>query len=217
MTGRMAALVACALAAVVPQEPPYATAQLRQGRPPAIPIDAVAAGEVLVELDVSATGAVTRARPLRTTPPFTDLVLRAVRGWQFVPASELVQGRGRSSRVDVPSSVLVVAVYRAPVLVGPTLGEPPRDVAPPSSAVASPAMMPAPPFPPNAVFGGTVLLEVHVDADGGIEHVNVLRASPPFDAVAVKTVRDWVFRPARPNGMRAPAVVYVVFGFRAPV
>ena len=212
-----APLVACAVVAGTPQQPPYAPAQLRQGRPPVIPIDAVAGGEVLIELDVNDRGAVTRATPLRTTPPFTDVVMRAVRGWQFTPARELVESRGRSSRVAVSSSVLVVAVYRAPVLVGPTLGEPPKDVAPPSAAVAVPAMMPSPPFPPNAVADGTVLLEVHVDAGGGIADVNVLRAVPPFGDVAVKTVREWVFRPAEVKGGRAPAVVYVMFAFRAPV
>ena len=50
-----------------------------------------------------------------------------------------------------------------------------------------------------------------------IENVTVLRATPPFDDVSVKTVREWVFRPAQRNGVRAPAVVYVVFAFRAPV
>ena len=210
-------VVACILAALTQQEPPYSPAQLRQGRPPLIPEEAVAGGEVLVELDVSAGGAVTRARPLRTSPPFTELVLDAVRGWRFAPARELVQAGDRSSRRPVASSVLVAAVYRAPVLVGPTLGEAPKDVSSPSSAVASPAMMPAPPFPPHALLSGTVLLEVHVDADGAIENVIVLRATPPFDDISVKTVREWVFRPAQRNGVRAPAVVYVVFAFRAPV
>ena len=210
-------IVACVLTALLPQEPPYSPAQLRQGRVPLMPVEAVAGGEVLLELDVSERGAVTRVRPLRTTPPFTRIVMDAVRSWQFAPARELVKAGGRSSRIPVSSAVLVVAVYRAPVLVGPTLGEPPKEVSPPSSAVASPAMMPAPPFPPHALLGGTVLLEVRIDPDGAVENVIVVQAVPPFDEVAVKTVREWVFRPARPNGVRAPAVVYVLFGFRAPV
>ena len=56
-----------------------------------------------------------------------------------------------------------------------------------------------------------------LDADGAVESVSILRGSPPFDDAAVKTVRAWLFRPARPNGVRAPALVYVVFGFRPPV
>jgi protein TonB len=200
-----------------PQVPPYSPAQLQQGKLPPIPVDAVGGGEVLVELDVSEGGAVTRVRPLRTTPPFTELVMGAVRSWQFAPARELAQAGGRSSRRPVSSSVMVAAVYRAPVLVGPTLGEPSKEVAPPSSAVASPALMTAPPFPPNAFDGGSVLLEVHVDTAGAIEKVTVLQPSPPFDDAAVKTVRDWLFRPAQRNGVRVPAVVYVVFGFRVPV
>ena len=217
MTRILAPVVACIAAVLIQQEPAYSPPRLLQGTPPAIPVDAVGGGEVLVELDVSAGGAVTRARPLRATPPFTEFLLDAVRGWRFAPARALVQARGRSSRNPVSSSVLVAAVYRAPVLVGPTLGEAPKDVAPPSPAVPSPAMLTAPPYPPKALLSGSVLLEVRVDADGAIEHVTVLRAVPPFDDPAVSTVRDWVFRPAQRNGVRAPAVVYVVFGFRAPV
>jgi len=218
MTRLLAPVVACIAAALMAQqETPYSPPRLVQGTPPAIPVDAVGGGEVLVELDVSAGGAVTRARLLRATPPFTEFVLDAVRGWRFTPARALVQARGRSSRNAVSSSVLVAAVYRAPVLVGPTLGEAPKEIAPPSTAVASPSMMTMPPYPPKALLSGTVLLEVRVDAEGEIENVTVLRAVPPFDDAAVSTVRDWVFRPAQRNGVRAPAVVYVLFGFRAPV
>jgi TonB family protein len=216
MSRLLPVVVAWALAAVM-ADPPYTPAQLRRGNPPVIPLDAVGGGEVLVEVEVNTRGAVTRAKPLRTTPPFTDVVMDAVRGWQFEPARELVQARGRSSQRAVASSVLVAAVYRAPVLVGPTLGEPPRNAATPSSAVALPAMVPAPPFPANALLGGTVLLEVLVGPDGAIDNVAVLRAVPPFDEVAVKAVREWTFRPAQRDGVGTPAVVYVVFGFRAPV
>jgi TonB family protein len=217
MTRFLAPIVACVLTALTAQEPPYAPPLLRQGKPPLIPVEAVGGGEVLVELDISEGGGITRARPLRTTPPFTEAVMEAVRGWQFAPAHELGSAGGRAARGPVPSSVLVVAVFRAPVMIGPTLGEAPKEVSPPSSAVASPAMMPAPPFPPNAFVGGTVLLEVRVDSDGAIETVRVLLGLPPFDDPAVKTVRGWVFRPAQRNGVRVPAVVYVVFGFRSPV
>lgn len=217
MTRFVAPIVACAFAALMPQALPYSPPQLRQGKPPVIPEEAVGGGEVLVELDVSAGGTVTRAKPLRTTPPFTDVVMTAVRGWQFAPARATVQARGRSSSSPVPSSVLVAAVFRAPVLVGPTLGEAPKDIAPPSSAIASPASMPAPPYPPNAVGGGTVLLEVHIDPSGDIDEVIVLKPLPPFDAVAVKTVREWLFRPAKRDGIPTPAVVFVILGFRPPV
>jgi len=217
MTRFLAPVIACIAAVLIQQEPPYSPPRLLQGTAPAIPVDAVGGGQVLVELDVSAGGTVTRARPLRATPPFTEFVLDAVRGWRFTPALALAQGRGRSSRNPVSSSVLVAAVYRAPVMVGPTLGEAPKEIAPPSPAVPSPALLTAPPYPPKALLSGSVLLEVRVGADGAIENVTVLRAMPPFDDPAVSTVREWVFRPAERKGVRVPAVVYVVFGFRAPV
>src|SRR3954451_14326557 len=91
----------------------YAPARVRSGGTPAIPVDAVGGGEVFVELAVNERGAVVGATPLRTTPPFTEYVLEAVHGWQFTGAKDVAA---------VPSSVMVAAVFRPPVLNGPTLG-----------------------------------------------------------------------------------------------
>src|SRR5215510_11758452 len=85
----------CALALLfvgAQREEAYSPARLRDGKVPSIPVNAVGGGEVRVELDVSSEGTVTRATPLRTTPPFTDLVTNAVREWKFFSAREVVNG-----------------------------------------------------------------------------------------------------------------------------
>jgi len=216
----IASVIALALIMLTAQEPAYSPARLRSGRVPPIPVTAVGGGEVLVDLDVSATGTVTRATPLRSTPPFTDFVLNAVREWQLFPARDVpdadrAQAGEATSRVAIESHVLVAAVFRPPSLRAPTLGEPPKDVSG-SDVLPFPLAMIPPLFPPKAASNGVVLLEVHVSANGSVDDVGVINSSPPFDDAAVKAVRQWHFRPAQ---HRTPVAtyVYVILGFRVPV
>src|SRR5262245_25058070 len=62
--------------------------QLQTSTIPSVPTTAVAGGEVFLELTIDETGAVVAVAPLRTTPPFTDLITALVRGWRFAPAED---------------------------------------------------------------------------------------------------------------------------------
>ena len=199
----MVLAAALAVAAVA-----YAPARFRSGSVPGIPFDAVGGGEVFVELDVGQDGRVVGTTPIRTTAPFTEYVLDAVQDWQFTPAKD---------GAAVSSSVMVAAVFRPPVLNGPTLGTPPSDVGKASRSVPAPTNTPMPPFPANAHASGAVLLEVLVAATGAVENARVVRSAPPFDDAAQKTVRLWKFAPAQRGGVTVPSVAYVIFTFRPPV
>lgn len=214
--------VACALGAVLSAQEAFSPARYRDGMLPALPLTAVGGGEVFLELSVDAAGRVTDVIPLRTTPPFTDLVVAAVRDWRFLPAEgHATTGPGRAgtpaSRRPVPSRVLVAAVYRPPALRAPTLGEPPRDVATPSEGTAFPVTTSMPPYPPSAYGSGVVLLEVRIGRDGTIADVTVIHSAAPFDDAARAAVRQWSFRPAHLQGMPVATLVYVLFGFPIPV
>jgi hypothetical protein len=50
----------------------------------------IGGGEVLAELTVSREGTVIGARPLRTTPSFTERIVAAANAWRFTPAEALV-------------------------------------------------------------------------------------------------------------------------------
>jgi TonB family protein len=219
---KLVTLIALGLLAHAAQEPAYSPARLRSGKVPAIPVTAVGGGEVLLDLDVSAEGTVTRATPLRSTPPFTELVVNAVREWQFFPARAVVDvdrtpGSVGTSRAAVQSHVLVAAVFRPPALRAPTLGEPPKDVSSGLDALPFPLAMIPPLFPPTAASNGVVLLEVHVTPNGSVDSAGVIHSAPPFDDAAVKAVRQWHFRPAQLQGTPVATYVYVVLGFRVPV
>jgi protein TonB len=191
------------------QQPSYVPAQLQVAAVPPLPVLAVGGGEVLLEVSVGIDGAVTDVKPLRTTPPFTEMLTQAVRGWRFSPAQY-------SSRA-VESKVLVAGLFRPPALAGPTLGQPPTPVAPASEDVPQALRMVPPDFPAEALRGDVVLLETRVDEGGAAQDIDVLRSAAPFDDYAVEALNDWAFRPARIRGTETSTLVYVVMGFPAPV
>ena len=195
--------LACA-AAVVPSAQEIASPiTYRSGPLPPLAAQAVGGGEVFLEVSVNAEGHVAAVTPLRTTPPFTGLVVDAVRAWTFVPGAE--------------GHVLVAAVFRPPAIQGPTLGELPRDVAAGSNRIPFPVSAVLPPFPPMAIATGVVLVEARVDAAGKVTDTIVTRSAPPFDDAARTAVHLWSFRPASAAGRPIASVVYVVLGFPLPV
>src|SRR4029077_14072858 len=67
--------------------PAFHPAKYREGALPELPPPTVVGGgEVMLELDVTSTGAVRNAKALRTTPPYTAALIAAARSWRFVPA-----------------------------------------------------------------------------------------------------------------------------------
>ena len=116
----------CALLFMAAQEQPT-PARYVSGELPAIPVQTVGAGQVFVELAVTASGTVSTATILRATPPFTDAVVSAVQSWRFDPARD--SDDPKEPLRDTPSTVLVAAIFRPPTMLnGPVAGTPPKDV-----------------------------------------------------------------------------------------
>ncbi|HWF38498.1 MAG TPA: TonB family protein [Candidatus Acidoferrales bacterium] len=69
------------------------------------------------------------------------------------------------------------------------------------------------PYPPQALFGGNVLLDASVDADGKLSDVRVVNGDEPFLAVALDAVRTWSFSPAQMDGRVAAGRIGIVFQF----
>ena len=211
--------------AAAPAPGPYEPAVLVAGQPPALPAISVSgAGEVALEVAVDASGVPTSLDVLTATPPFTQLVVEAVRRWRFDAASEPdptadppAQPGSPQPRRPLPSRVLVLAVVNAPVTLGPTLNEPPTRVKAASAEVPWPrAPLDAPPNSPVTAVSETVLVEARVDSTGRISRARIVQSAPPYDAPALDLVRTWTFRPARRGNTTVPSVVYVVFGFPLP-
>lgn len=194
---------------------PFTPALYSSGPLPLVPAQTVGGGEVLVEISVTRAGEVRSVTPLRTTPPFTPAVVDAVGVWRFIPAEA---ARSVTLRERVDSKVLVAAVFRPPTLLNaPVLGEPPKDVATASAEIPFPTATTVPSFPPRALAGGIVLVEVRVDPSGRVTDAAVIRSAPSFDEPALDAARQWTFRPARIDGVAVNSSAYVIFAFRQPV
>jgi TonB family protein len=186
----------------------FVPASYATGALPATPALAVSGGEVFLEVIVANDGHVESIRTLRTTPPFTDAVIAAVRGWRFTPAD---------TGGPVASPVLVAAMFTPPALGGPTQGQPPQDVAVPTDGApmvraATPAL-----YPPRAVGSGTVLVEVTIDSVSVLTAARVVVSSPAFDAAALAAAKSWSFADAHRNGNAGTTHAYLLFGFQQPV
>ncbi len=106
------------------------------------------------------------------------------------------------------------------------LPPPPAEVAPPAPPIAGgadtsprPVRSPQPQYPAQALRrreSGTVLVQVHVDARGRPERVEVVQSSRSreLDREAVRTVERWEFAPATRGGQPVPAKVLVPIDFR---
>lgn len=214
-------IAACLSGVALAAQPGYSPARYTAGAKPPLPAvtQALGGGQAIFELLISPSGGVTTVTPLRTTPPFSALVADAIAGWQFAPAEDDTIGPdGKpAGRVSVPSRVLVAALYRAPTLLTPTLGERPKNVASASAEVAFPTSSAEPPYPVQARSGGVVLIEVRVDGTGNVADAKVIGSAPPFDSPALDAARQWRFRPARVGGRPAETYVYLLFGFPEPI
>jgi hypothetical protein len=141
------------------QSQPYQPAVYRAGGVPVLPTSAVGGGDVWLDVAVDGRGSVEHVTPLRATPPFTDLFVRAVSGWAFRPARDL--------GMAAPSHVLVAALVRPPALTVPsTLGSPAQDLASPRADLCMPVTTIMPVQTPMAHRSGVVLVEARVDAQG---------------------------------------------------
>ncbi|MGE3889184.1 MAG: TonB family protein [Vicinamibacterales bacterium] len=175
---------------------------------------AVGGGEVALELFVGNDGAVAKVEVLTSTPPFTDAVTAAVRGWQFDPAQDTID----KQLVAVPGRVLVLAAFRPPaVYASPAPGGPTQVLGRPSAALPQPGALTMPPYPPKVFGDGTVLVEIEMSAAGAPREYRILGSKSGFDAAALEAVRSWRFGAPSLSRVPDPIYVYAIVSFREPV
>jgi periplasmic protein TonB len=215
------ALVVAAVVLATPlyAQQPYKPARYTAGSPPVLPALSLGGGQAFVELTVAPDGTVQKVTPLRSTPPFTQGLIDAVSGWRFAPALEDALGPDGTPQGPKPvaSKILVASLFRAPTLVGPTIGEKTVNVASASPEVVYPTATNEPPYPPQAFAPGVVLIEVSVNAAGAATELRVVSSAPPFDQPALEAARKWRFRPSQVKGHATAGYAYLAFGFPQPV
>ena len=197
-------------------QPVPTSARVRAGaRVPLAPALVVGGGEVVLDVSVGTTGSVEKVTPVRATPPYTDLLVSAVKGWRFDAATATVKETLQPSE----GHVLVAAVFRPPqVYAAPALGAPTAAVGKLSPTLPQPGTLAMPAaYPPRAVRDGTVLVEVALTAAAVVRDLKVLSPPSAFDSAALETVKGWRFGfPSEPTGADQ-VFVYAVVGFREPI
>ena len=210
------ALLAAFSVVVSAQQPSYAPPRLVHGDLPAqAPVTVVAGGEVLIEATVDKSGTLIRPIVLRSTPPFSNLVLDVVTRWRFAPAREITPDR---KELPAEGTVLIAAIYRPPTLMnGPTVGNPPSDLAVASPNAPYPVSTVVPSYPPQALNSSTVMFEVSLDEAGHVTSARAVASDPAFDAAARDALVQWKFRGASLRGRPVPSTAFVIFSFSQPV
>jgi TonB family protein len=186
----------------------YVPPRFLSGEPPRLSPLAAGGGIVVAEARVAPSGIVRELPVIDDAPPFTEEIRRVVRLWRFDPATDGGEA--------VDSRAAIVALIRAPVLHGGA-PPPPRRVAAPSGEVPYPREMPAPVFPPQALYQGVVMMEAEVDEEGAVAYVEVLSPAEGFTELALDAARAFRFEPARRDGAPLRAHAILIFGFAQPV
>lgn len=190
-----------------PQEP-YSPARFLSGKFPEQPPLASAGGITVLEVDVAPSGIVTGTTVLGEAQPFTEILEEASTLWRFEPASE--------EGAAIASKVLVIGVFRPPVLLGTTVPDPVW-VEEPSENVPYPIDTSIPRYPPNALYDGVALVEVEIDDHGALVEAQLLSPEQGFDEAALDAASEFRFRPAQHDGRPVPSFALIFFGFRQPV
>jgi hypothetical protein len=170
---------------------------------------------VIIEATVEKNGALTHPVVLRTTAPYTNMVLDAIAHWRFAPA-HAPDAEGHEQIVE--SKVVIAALYRGPItLNGPTIGSPPADVVSASTETPYPVFTSQPSYPPQARAAGVVQMEVALGEAGIIQTVRTTTGDPTLEGAARDAVAQWKFRSATLNGRAVPSTAYVIMGFPEPM
>ena len=186
----------------------FEPARFERGNVPGLPPLASAGGIAALELSIAASGIVTETVVLADAPPYTEAIAKEAKSWRFRAASE--DGRG------VPTKVLVLGLYRPPVLLGGGVPdpEPSRE---PSPEVPYPTATALPSYPPTALYEGVALVEVTIDAQGAVSDASMLSPPEGFDELALEAAEAFSFRPARRDGAAVTSRALLAFGFAQPV
>jgi TonB family protein len=162
-------------------------------------------GIAACEVRLDDRGQVTAVDIVQDLDPYGAMLAGDVRSWQFEPAR--VDGRA------IASSVLVLGFFRPPTTVFAAPEAPRYKTTAAPEGIPWPTSVAVPPYPPNALGSGGVILEVDVSESGAVTGTRIGSPAGAFDSAATESVQKWTFRPARDQGRAVPSRVFMVLTF----
>jgi outer membrane biosynthesis protein TonB len=188
-------------------------ARLVTATPPLSPPNAIAGTCVLADVHVDARGTIGEIKILQGLGPFNESATRAIKQWQFSPAS--LNGESKASRVGV------LTVFRPPALGNEGLGGPALGYKQPTPSKNNHPPMPLsitdPGYPLTATSQGVVIIEVPIDKNGNPLSMLTVEDVPGLTELARAAVGSWKFMPAMESGKPVVGMFIVAISFVRPV
>jgi outer membrane biosynthesis protein TonB len=188
-------------------------AKLVKAVSPVPPSNAVAGTVVLADVPVDARGRVGAITILQGLGPFNDSATRAIKQWQFSPAT--LSGQSVASRVGV------LTVFRPPALGNVGSSDPAFGYKQPTPSKNDHPPLPisirAPDYPQTATTEGVVIIDVPIDKNGNPLTMLTVQDVPQFTDIARAAIQSWKFMPAMESGQPVVGMLIVAISFRRPV
>ena len=180
--------------------------QVEHVEPPAHPVNTIAPGLVVIEVEIERISGKIQTRVLCGEPPFAASALEALMRWRFsVPRD-----------TDI-SRTSVSFFFRPPAMYPVKSGAP--AVCPwnlDHDFPALPQQVVDPGYPPTSLATDAAILEVEVSEAGVVTRTKTIAGVRPLTDMAEEAVKRWRFSPARVAGKRAPGTAFVVISFVRP-
>lgn len=199
----LAVLVLLAPAAVAQEA--FTPPALRSARIEGAPWSVQSGGIAAFDVTIDERGSVRNAALVQDVAPYGGLLGAALPAWSFEPAKE----GGRA----VESRALVIGFFRPPMLSVPAPERPRYKETQAPAEIPWPTEVGVPPYPPNVLGDGRVLVEADISAEGAVTATRLVWPGTPFDGAAEQAARAWKFRAASRGGRAVPARVFLLFSF----
>jgi TonB family protein len=178
-----------------------------------IPFNSSADGIVVLDVQLDATGAITKTSVVRDIPSLTQTAILSVQAWKFDPASD-------GSKPQASTMPVVFAFRPRSYQVAPPRFEPLRSNQGSESAETDSGYVPPrivvvayPLYPMNALMTGAVVIQVAVGKNGRTKQLRVVRNWPPFTQAALDAAKKCQFQAASLNGRPIVSNLAISFVF----
>jgi TonB family protein len=169
------------------------------------PWNVMSGGIAAFDVKVDEKGSVTAADVVQDVAPYSAMLGASLGSWRFEPARE----GGRA----VPSRVLVLGFFRPPAIHFAAPENPRYKGASAPPELPWPTSVVVPPYPPNVLGSGRVIIEADVSSRGLVTATRVLSPPGAFDSAATQSLQQWKFRPAKRGNHDVGSRAFIVLSF----
>jgi hypothetical protein len=173
---------------------------------PAHPLNTLATGVSVVEIELNGRTGGQQTRLLYGTSPFAAPGLNALMSWGFA-----LPPQTNIARTSITFLFRSPAGY--PVSI-PPIAIKPGSRGPDSSAIPQEIVDPG--YPMTSTAQGAVIFAVRISAEGAVTGVKTISGDSSLAGQSQQAVKNWRFSPARTSGKEVSSTAYVVISFVRP-